>query len=124
MSKTVLIPNLKPVPKPRQTRSDKWKVRPCVAAYRAFADELRLRFGPVPEGVKRVTATFYIKTPDSWSQKKRLAKLGTLHDQKPDLDNLLKATVDALLPEDKAVGYMKGIKYWAAENAIEVIVDA
>jgi len=30
-----------PVPKPRQTRSDKWKQRPCVMRYRAFADEVR-----------------------------------------------------------------------------------
>jgi hypothetical protein len=43
MSKFVDIANLKPVPKPRQTRSDKWKQRPCVMAYRTFADELRLQ---------------------------------------------------------------------------------
>lgn len=32
-----------PVPKPRQTQADKWKQRPAVMRYRAFADEAPLK---------------------------------------------------------------------------------
>ena len=32
-----------PVAKPRMTQSDKWRERPAVVKYRAFADELRLK---------------------------------------------------------------------------------
>ena len=34
--------NIKPIAKPRMTRSDKWKKRKCVLDYRIFCDELRL----------------------------------------------------------------------------------
>ena len=38
-----MIYDITPCPKPRQTQSDKWKKRPPVLRYRAFADEVRLK---------------------------------------------------------------------------------
>ena len=37
--------DITPVAKPRQTRSDVWKKRPCVVKYRQFADDLREAIG-------------------------------------------------------------------------------
>ncbi len=78
-----------PVPKPRQTRSDKWKERPCVMRYRAFADEVRAARATVKNGD---SITFILPT----NVRKRH---GQPHEMRPDLDNLLKALMDAVLKE-------------------------
>lgn len=84
---------IEPVPKPRMTRSDKWKKRPCVLAYRSFADELRLKVRKPPESPFKIT--FYIHT-------KIANRNGTPHFLKPDADNLLKSFLDALFPDNDA----------------------
>lgn len=112
--------DIKAVPKPRQTRSDKWKERPCVMAYRAFADELRYKFGPVPYGASSVTLSFFIKMPKTWGKKKQSAMFGTYHQQKPDADNLLKAVLDALLPEDKGIARIECEKLWDDKDGISI----
>ncbi len=106
---------LLPISKPRQTRSDKWKKRPCVLVYRAFADELRLQASRQGFSLENGLAyEFHLPMPKSWSQRKRLEKLGQLHDQKPDLDNLLKSVWDSLAKEDKAIAYIgQAKKVWA-----------
>ncbi|MES0444989.1 MAG: RusA family crossover junction endodeoxyribonuclease, partial [Desulfobacterales bacterium] len=42
------------------------------------------------------------------------------HQQKPDIDNLLKSLMDAIMKEDCAVWDIHPIKRWAREGAIEV----
>lgn len=120
MTKYVDIADLKPVPKPRQTRSDKWKQRPCVMAYRTFADELRLQFGDVPADAQHLTVHFRLKMPDSWSAKKRTSMRGQPHRQKPDLDNLVKSICDALLIEDKGICYIEAMKLWDMKDSISI----
>lgn len=57
--------------------------------------------------------TFFIPVPKSWSQKKKKLYHGTLHQSKPDLDNLLKAMTDSLLSEDKIIAhYGELCKIW------------
>ena len=56
-----------PVSKPRQTRSDRWKQRPAVVRYRAFADECRLRGVVVPESGAHIV--FNMPMPPSWSKR-------------------------------------------------------
>ena len=114
------IIDIKAVPKPRQTRSDKWKQRPCVVAYRTFADELRLKFGKVPEAANAIRVTFAIKVPDSWSRKRKAHTFDTAHQQKPDIDNLLKAVMDALLPEDKGIARIECQKFWSDVDRITI----
>lgn len=115
--------NLLPVPKPRQTRSDKWKKRPRVVAYRAFADELRKQASE--QGFKLCNGLYYefhLPIAKSHSRNKKVAMVGRLHDQRPDLDNLLKAFWDALLEEDKAIGSIAGArKIWAFSPKIIII---
>lgn len=111
---------LMPVAKPRQTRRDRWAKRPCVVAYRAFADELRLLAKRYSFALENGLAyEFHLPMPASWSKKKRAEKLGQLHDQKPDLDNLIKAVWDALAEEDKAIAHIAGAKkVWSEQAAI------
>lgn len=107
-----------PVAKPRQTRSDKWKQRPAVMKYRAFCDQCRLLGIEVPESGAHVT--FHIPMPKSWSKKRRAEMLGQPHQQRPDTDNLAKALLDAVLPEDSGVWDIRTTKRWAETGSIEI----
>jgi Holliday junction resolvase RusA-like endonuclease len=93
-----MIFDITPVAKPRQTQKDKWAKRPSVLKYRAFADEVRLKMGGVD--LNGADVTFWMPMPKSWSKKKRYAMAGSWHTGKPDLDNLLKALMDALNKSD------------------------
>lgn len=115
----MIIP-VTPCPAPRQTRSDKWRPRPCVLRYRAFKDHLRLYIKAVPVPL---VVHFGIAMPDSWSQKKKKEMNGTPHRQKPDVDNLLKAFLDALLDDDAHVHKVTASKSWAEKDFIIVNCD-
>tara|TARA_R110000868_G_scaffold87034_4_gene243649 strand:+ start:1101 stop:1487 length:387 start_codon:yes stop_codon:yes gene_type:complete len=110
-----------PCPKPRMTRSDKWKKRPAVLKYFAFCDELRMLCAGRYEIGDEVYLKFHIKTPDSWSVKKKLAMLGKPHQQKPDCDNMIKAFCDALSKEDSNIHTMFAKKVWASMGMIEIL---
>ncbi len=60
---------------------------------------------------------FYIPCPKTWSLKRKKQMHGTLHQSKPDVDNLLKAAFDALFAEDKYIGHLQISKHWVdSEN--------
>lgn len=107
-----------PIPKPRQTQSDKWKKRPAVLRYRDFADECRSNNIQILESGS--TITFRLPMPKSWSKKKRQEMNGKPHQQKPDADNLGKAIMDAVLKEDCAVWDIRFIKLWAVNGSITI----
>jgi len=105
-----------PVPKPRQTKRDKWKKRPCVLKYRAFADECRLR-GVTVENGDRIT--FILPMPKSWSKGDKAAYGGTAHTQKPDIDNLLKSLLDAVHKNDSHIWSLGSVvKLWGYNGEI------
>lgn len=106
-----------PVPKPRQTRADKWKKRPAVLRYRAFADEIRLRL-PLDYEMNHASITFTLPMPKSWSKKKKDALRGQPHQQKPDIDNLAKALLDALYGDDSHIHTLSLHKRWGDEGSI------
>jgi Holliday junction resolvase RusA-like endonuclease len=86
--------------------------------YRAFADELRLKYSEdLPDSV---LLRFYIKMPKSWSAKKQLEMNGKPHQQRPDFDNLAKSVCDALKEEDSVIWRCLVEKYWAEESAIDI----
>ena len=105
----------KPIGKPRQTQSDRWKKRPCVMRYRAWADGLRAKAGKAGDPIRLDFAAF-IPMPKSWAKKKKREMCGALHRQKPDIDNIAKAISDALLCEDKGIAMGKQIKYWCEQG--------
>jgi len=115
-----VIYNVSPTAKVRQTQSDRWKQRPCVMRYRAFADKLRALGCTLQDGDSII---FWIAMPRSWSSKKRSAHVGAPHRSRPDLDNLLGGTMDAVMPKgDSHVSALGRIeKRWALAGAIEVL---
>lgn len=95
---------INPMGKPRMTQSDKWKKRKVVVRYFSFKDHLNLickSVGFVPGEV--LGFEFHIPMPESWSKKKKAEMQGKPHQQKPDLDNLIKAVKDSLLKDDSHV---------------------
>lgn len=64
---------------------------------------------------------FFISMPVSWTKKKKMEKLFTLHRSKPDADNLCKALFDGLMLEDKEIADYRVSKLWySGSSFIEV----
>ena len=120
MSDYVSIP-VNPMGAVRQTKRDKWKKRPVVERYHQFRDDLRyacksnnFELGDTFEII------FYIPMPKSWSKKKTIKTYNTPHNQKPDIDNLVKAVMDALMTDDKQVWKIKAEKRWSDSGSIMI----
>lgn len=111
-----MLYKITPVPKPRQTRSDKWKKRACVERYRAFKDEIRAK-GLRIDG-DTVDVVFGLPMPKSWSKKKHVAMCGMPHQNVPDIDNLAKSLLDATNTDDKRIWKLKACKYWSETGFI------
>lgn len=118
--KSVAEYEIVPIPKPRQTQADKWKLRPPVVRYRRFADELRFMNFSVESGDH---ISFYMLMPSNWSKKKKLSMENTPHRNKPDIDNLLKSVLDSVLTEDKHIWKISCAKYWSQIGKIIVERD-
>lgn len=99
------------------TRADKWKQRPVVARYHLLKDELRLAL-PGYELPPVLKIEFHIAMPASWGRKKKQAMLGQYHQQKPDIDNLIKGFLDAFHVDDAHVAVVHAGKYWAESGSI------
>lgn len=107
-----------PVPKPRQTRADKWQKRPRVLRYRAFADEIKLRGIQVKPGDSLI---FTMPMPKSWSKKKKAEMDSQPHTQTPDLDNLIKSLLDACYANDSHIWKLgETSKIWGYNGALEI----
>lgn len=120
MSDYVSIP-VNPMGAVRQTKRDKWKKRPVVERYHQFRDDLRyacksnnFELGDTFEII------FYIPMPKSWSKKKMIKMYNTPHNQKPDIDNLVKAVMDTLMTDDKQVWKIKAEKRWSDSGSIMI----
>ena len=110
--------NITPVPKPRMTQRDKWAKRPAVLRYRAFCDEVRLKGVRVPEAGAHIK--FGIPMPKSWSKKKRERMQSAPHQQKPDIDNLTKALLDAVHKDDSGIWDLRTTKCWDEKGWISI----
>lgn len=108
-----------PVAKPRMTRSDKWNQRPAVMKYRAFKDSIRENLSIYFEGKQvRHWIVFVVEMPQSWSKKHRAEMDGTPHQQKPDVDNFIKAFLDAVTDDDSHVFEVHALKIWGVKPGI------
>ena len=109
-----------PMGAPRMTRADAWRFPPrdCVARYRAFKDEVRLRGVSLENGDGVV---FVVPMPVSWSKKKKAKMCGQLCKQKPDLDNMLKSLMDALFQDDAHIAELSKLrKEWGYTGEIRI----
>ena len=107
-----------PVPKPRMTRRDKWLSPPrkCVQEYWNFRDLcLSKRICFSCDGAHII---FILPMPESWSKKKKILMDGCKHEDKPDLDNLLKSLGDALYRNDSCIWDVRITKRWGREGKI------
>ena len=65
---------------------------------------------------------FVLPMPKSWSKKKKLKMDGRPHTQTPDKDNLEKALLDAIYPDDSAFWWSGPImKVWGEVGKLIVI---
>ena len=113
------IYNIKPCPKPRMTRSDKWRKRACVLRYFDFCDKVREAGVDLPESGASII--FTLPMPKSWTKAKREKMMGKPHQQTPDLDNLVKALSDAVHTEDKQIwNYGSLTKVWGLVGFITI----
>jgi len=110
---------INPIAKPRMTRADTWKKRPCVVKYWAYKDELRrlIKKNNI-EIDKEIYVEFYIEMPKSWSKKKKLSLNNQPHEQRPDIDNLIKGLMDSLFKEDSHVHTVCAKKIWSDNPGI------
>lgn len=107
-----------PIGKPRMTQRDKWQKRPCVLAYRSYADNLR---AIVPKILGEVDCyaldiIAHVAVKPSWSDKKKAAKIGKPCRSKPDADNITKSVADALFDDDSGIWDERCRKYWCAQG--------
>lgn len=116
---TVTIP-VSPMGKPRMTQRDKWKKRPAVLRYHAFKDSLRTYLNGMPHlmqllesgNVVGLSWNAYLPLPESWPKRKKALFAGSPHRSKPDRDNIDKAILDAIFPEDSGVASGHIHKFW------------
>lgn len=108
-----------PMGKPRMTQRDKWlnPPRPCIADYRAYEQIVGLTANTknfqLPDS--GFTMRFYFPTD-------KVARWGKAHQNKPDLDNCIKAVFDILREEDQKVCGFRACKFWAKVGALEIEV--
>jgi len=109
--------------KPRMTRKDKWEKRPCVMRYRQFCDDIRTAAEKYEYYMGScVEIIFFLPMPASWSLKKKKAMCNQPHQQKPDIDNLEKAILDALNLSDAHIYHVTATKYWTANKSGCVLI--
>jgi Holliday junction resolvase RusA-like endonuclease len=110
--------------KPRMTRRDKWKKRPCVVAYRAWCDLVREHCPnpPPAERVEEITITARYVLPPSLSERERRERAFKRKRTKPDGDNIIKALCDALWKRDEALGDLSISRQWNTEDTMAVTI--
>lgn len=105
----------KPVPKPRMTKRDKWKKRPIVMRYRAYCDILNmvdnLLNGQISGIMSTGTVSLIFFLPIPKSRKKTTAE-GDPHQVTPDIDNFVKAVLDAICDNDSHIYEIKARKQY------------
>ena len=116
----------------RMTQSDKWKTNPnhpnpkyrqrkAVAEYFKFKTTIEYqKLSMKYELGNTLDILFAIPMPDTWSEKKKKAMNGKPCLVKPDIDNLVKAFVDACKKNDSDVWWVKAEKRWARLGSVVV----
>ena len=107
--------NIPPCPKPRMTKADRWRKRPSVLKFFAFRDAVKQdkswKIWTLVD-MDSFEIEFHVPMPKSWSKKKKAAMDKRPHQQRPDLDNYLKAWKDSVYEEDAVVWRVKASKLW------------
>ena len=114
-----------PVSKPRMTRADRWKKRQSVLKFFAFRDAIRQSSAWKTLELLDMDSfkiVFHVPMPKSWSKKKRTQYDGKPHQQRPDLDNFLKAWKDSVYEEDAIVWHVEATKLWTSRSGFITVI--
>ena len=114
-----MIIHVDPMGAPRQTQRDRWAKRPVVLRYHAYKDTIREHTAHLVEACS-LSMVFEIQPPKSWSQKKTAQMIGKPHQQKPDIDNLVKAVLDSMHQEDKHIHTVTARKVWGSVGRVTI----
>ena len=68
----------------------------------------------------RAHVIFVVPVPASWSKKKKREMWNKPHQQTPDVDNFLKALLDAVFEDDSKFWDCRVTKVWGQEGEIRV----
>ena len=120
------IVKMRPFPATRTNK--KWSWTDKAQEYHAKMDMFRLLVGSDKEKIikalieDRYEIIFYIKMPESWSDKKKQRLHWQYHKQTPDTDNLFKAVTDSLFYwtkyNDSHISTLNAVKRWSYEDSI------
>ena len=115
----IILP-ITPIPKPRLTYQGRFSAN--AKRYYRYCQQLQTLTAAYHVPLNdTLSLTFILPMPKSWSKKKRQEMNKQPHQQKPDIDNLLKAYMDALLPSDAHIwAYDRVEKRWGEEGKIVV----
>tara|TARA_B100000586_G_scaffold89492_1_gene63575 strand:- start:278 stop:646 length:369 start_codon:yes stop_codon:yes gene_type:complete len=121
-----MILDVTPVSKPRMTRADRWKKRQSVLKFFAFRDAVKQ--SPAWKTLQLLDMdsfkiVFHVPMPKSWSKKKKAQFEGKPHQQRPDLDNYLKAWKDSVYEEDAVVWHVEATKLWTSGPGYIMVIQ-
>lgn len=114
-----------PVSKPRMTRQDHWRKRPCVEKFWKWK-ALALSSVPIQPTLsvyREVHFVAYLRIPSSYPKKKKSSLSGQPHLGRMDSDNILKALMDSLFKQDKYIWKFSGEKRWEDEKGPRLEVE-
>ena len=108
-----MIVNIPPIacPRPRVTRQGRTYYP---MNYKIWIKDMRERLSDmhIPEGALHVDLVFVVKRPKRLMKGERV-----IHSKRPDLDNMIKAVLDALpIKDDAVVCSLSASKYYAASD--------
>lgn len=124
-----------PMGKPSFQKSDKWRTlnnsnpklrqRDIVTKWIDFKKKLSNEAKNVGFVMPASGASiqFIIPMPESWSDKKKENMNGNAHQQRPDLDNMLKGFFDSVCEEDSYIWNYYPEKIWGTEGKIIVKIN-
>ena len=121
-----MILDVSPCSKPRMTRADRWKKRQSVLKFFAFRDAVKQ--SPAWKTLQLLDMdsfkiVFHVPMPKSWSKKKKAQFEGKPHQQRPDLDNYLKAWKDSVYEEDAVVWHVEATKLWTSGPGYIMVIQ-
>jgi len=103
----------------RRTRADAWKGREVVKKYYAYKDTLGyvLNRMEYKQG-NNLHIAFLLPIPNSISKKKYKEYNLSLHNKKPDIDNLVKAFLDTVCKQDNFISRINCVKLYSTNPKI------
>jgi Holliday junction resolvase RusA-like endonuclease len=119
-----LVIEIEPMGAPRVTRNSRWgnkKVEGAIERYDVLKAKIKgdcALLGYKLSG--KLTVRFELTMPKSWSKKDRDLHRGRPHQSKPDLDNMIKAVMDAFGADDSHVHTITASKIWAEKGRIVI----